>query len=179
MKAFIVGLIFGVLLVPFCGYLYIKSGSMPAATSDPPLPFEKFMAKTALRARISKEYPRTVPMQPSEDNLVAGARIYRENCAFCHGLPQQAEPDAAKGMFPHPPRLFEPNHMVTDDPAGVTFWKAKNGIRLTGMPGFHASLTDNQLWQVSLLLAQADKLPPAATQELTTPTPAPPAMPAK
>ncbi len=170
MKSFIFGVVLGLLLVPFGGYLYIKSGSMPVATSDSPLPLEKFMAKTALRARIGKEYPRSVPIQPTEDNMVAGARIYREDCAFCHGLPQQPEPDAAKGMFPHPPQLFDPNHMVTDDPPGVTFWKAKNGIRLTGMPGFHARLSDNQMWQVSLLLANADKAPPAAMQELAMPS---------
>jgi hypothetical protein len=61
-------------------------------------------------------------------------------------------------MFPKPPQFFQ-EHGVTDDPAGETFWKAKNGIRLTGMPGFGASLSEQQLWQVSLLLAHADKLP--------------------
>ena len=26
-------------------------------------------------------------------------------------------------MFPHAPQLFTPRGMVTDDPAGVTYWK--------------------------------------------------------
>jgi hypothetical protein len=42
---------------------------------------------------------------------------------------------------------------------GETYWKVKNGIRLTGMPGYGASLSDSELWQVSLLLLHADKLP--------------------
>jgi len=48
--------------------------------------------------------------------------------------------------------------MVTDDTPGKTFWKAKNGIRLTGMPSFGASLSSEQMWQVSLLLANTNKL---------------------
>ena len=49
--------------------------------------------------------------------------------------------------------------MVTDDPVGRTYWTVKNGLRMTGMPGFGEMLSENQLWQVSLLLSQADKLP--------------------
>ena len=52
---------------------------------------------------------------------------------------------------------------VSDDPPGETYWKVANGIRLTGMPSYKGVLTDTQMWQVSLLLANADKpLPPVA-----------------
>jgi mono/diheme cytochrome c family protein len=65
---------------------------------------------------------------------------------------------------------------VSDDPPGETYWKVANGIRLSGMPAFKGVLTENEMWQVSLLLANADKpLPPAALVMLhgTPPTPAP------
>jgi hypothetical protein len=82
-------------------------------------------------------------------------------------LPGKPPTPQAKGMFPKPPQLFKSDEMVTDDPPGVTFWKAANGIRLTGMPGFASSLSNMQLWQVSVLLAHADKLPPSVTARLT------------
>jgi thiosulfate dehydrogenase len=69
-------------------------------------------------------------------------------------------------MFPIPPHLFPPHKEVTDDPPGNIFWKVKNGIRLSGMPGFHSSLSDEQIWQVSPLLANADKLPASVDQAL-------------
>ena len=75
-------------------------------------------------------------------------------------------------MFPHAPELLN-GKGVTDDPPGETFWKAKNGIRLSGMPEFGSHLSDEQLWQVSLLLANADKLPESAKQVLA---PAPSAI---
>ena len=83
---------------------------------------------------------------------------------FCRGFPDQPASNAAKGMFPLPPQLLSHDEMVTDDPVGATYWKVSNGIRLTGMPGFNDMLTPTQIWQVSQMLAHADKLPdPAKT----------------
>ena len=84
-------------------------------------------------------------------------------------------------MFPSAPPLWDPHRDgavvgVSDDPPGETYWKVANGIRLTGMPSYKTILTDTQMWQVSVLLANADKpLPPAAFDILTgrqTTTPA-------
>lgn len=168
MKAFIFGLLIGLAVLPICGYIYFRFGYAPVATAAPPMPFEKKMAKLALHARVGAEAPKDVPLQPDEPNLTAGARIYVEDCAFCHGLPNQPPPVAAKGMFPIPPQLFDPHHgMVTDDPPGTTYWKVDNGIRMTGMPAFGKSLSSTQMWQVTLLLAKADKLPDATKAALT------------
>jgi thiosulfate dehydrogenase len=117
-----------------------------------------------------------VPTQVDGAGFLSGPPLYRQDCAMCHGLLKQPAPVVAKGMFPSPPQLFQPDQMVTDDPAGETFWKAKNGIRLTGMPGFGASLSDEQMWQVSVLLANADKLPASVEQVLAAP-PAPASQP--
>lgn len=57
--------------------------------------------------------------------------------------------------------------MVTDDPEGVTYWKATHGIRLSGMPGFGATLSDTQRWQVTMLVAHADQLSPAVQAALS------------
>jgi mono/diheme cytochrome c family protein len=174
---FIFGIILGAVLVPLAFYEYFASGSAPAATSAPAMPFEKMLAHKALNARIDKEMPKTVPIAGDEPNLLAGAELYRDHCAVCHTLPGQRESAIALGMYPKPPRLLE-GKGVTDDPAGESYWKVANGIRLTGMPGFHGALTDTQMWQVSLLVAQADKLPKSVADSLTAvPTSAVPLAP--
>jgi mono/diheme cytochrome c family protein len=89
--------------------------------------------------------------------MLAGANAYKEHCALCHGAPGQPRTAISKGMFPSPPQLFEED-MVTDDPEGVTYWKVTHGIRLSGMPGFGNTLSDTQRWQVTMLVAHADKL---------------------
>ena len=125
--------------------------------------FEKKLAHGALNARIGKG-PHTdpAPVPLNDVTYLGGADVYKQNCAVCHGLPGQPQSAIAKGMFPKPPELFRGTG-VTDDPAWETYWKAKNGIRLTGMPGFEKTLNDTQLWQVSVLLANADKVSPAVT----------------
>lgn len=172
MKTFgtlIVGMILGAVVLVLCGYAYFATGQAPAATSAAPMPFEKMLAHKALDAVISREMPKTVPLQPDEPNLAAGANIYRQHCAVCHGTSGQKETFIAKGMYPHPPKLME-GKGVTDDEPGESYWKVANGIRLTGMPGFRPQLSETQMWQVSLLVANADKLPKSVQDILAAPS---------
>jgi thiosulfate dehydrogenase len=121
--------------------------------------------------------PKPSPIPADEAAYVAGAQIYKDDCAVCHGLPRQAQTAIAEGMFPKPPKLMEGTG-VTDDSPAETYWKVAGGIRMTGMPGFDKTLSPTQMWQVSLLLANADKLPLAVKNTLTsvaTPAPTPPA----
>lgn len=176
MAKFIFGIIIGVAIVFAAVYGYFVYGFAPVATNAAPIPFEKKLANGALHARINKEMPKDIPIPVDEPNLLAGAQVYKQNCAVCHGLPGQDQTPIAKGMFPKPPKLTEGTG-VTDDPAQESFWKVQNGIRMTGMPGFQSTLTTPQLWQVSIMLANADKLPQAAKDVLTAPIPAPPQPP--
>jgi mono/diheme cytochrome c family protein len=169
-KTFLFGLILGLLIPAAVVYGYFNFGYAPIAASAPPMPFEKRMARMTLSAHIRKEAPKKDAPVPADDtNLTAGAGLYKENCAFCHGLPGQKTTLAAKGMFPIPPQLWEKDEMVTDDPVGTTYWKVSNGIRMTGMPGFGETLTPTQVWQISLLLANADKLPASTQAALAKP----------
>lgn len=143
------------------GYLFIKAGGVSMETTAPLLPMEATVAKMALRASIGDAAEVKNPLPFNEANMLAGAHEFKEHCAFCHGLPGQPRPDAAAGMFPIPPQLFEAKYMVTEDPEGVTHWKVTHGIRLSGMPGFEKTLSDTKRWQVAMLVAHADKLSPA------------------
>lgn len=169
--AFMLGLIIGLIIVPTTVYGYFRFGYAPVATAAPAMPFEKKFARMGLHARMDKEYPRTPPIQGSEENYMAGAHIYREHCAVCHGAGGQAVTFVAKGMYPKPPQLLKTGRGVTDDPPGETYWKVSNGIRMTGMPSFHQSLSGTQMWQVSLMLADFDKLPADVVGVLNQPMP--------
>ena len=168
MRNFLLGFICALVLLAVGAYLYFAQGFAPVETTSHPMPFETTLAHMALRARIAKGGKLKAPIQLDEANLVAGAQVYREQCAVCHGMIGQPETAIARGMFPRPPQLFQ-GQGVTDDPPGETYWKAANGIRLTGMPGFKGSLSDTQLWQVSLLLANADKLPARVKSAVSQP----------
>ena len=157
-KGIAIGFILAIAISAGSVFLYFSAGLAPVATADPPMPFEKKLANMALDAHIEKQRIPASPVQADEANFLAGATVYKRQCALCHGLPGQSPIDYATTMFPKPPQLFR-GKGVTDDPASETFWKAANGIRLSGMPSFKTKLTDTQLWQVSELLAHANEIP--------------------
>jgi mono/diheme cytochrome c family protein len=165
---FVLGIVAGILVLPAIAYLYFVFGRPPVAVADDAFPFEKQVVRVPLRARIEAEMPKQPAIPASDENLVAGATIYREQCASCHGLKEHPSAFGAS-LYPRTPQLWEKHKNgvvgVSDDEPGMTYWRVKNGIRLTGMPSYQKLLNDTQLWQVSLLLSKADKPLPAAAEE--------------
>jgi thiosulfate dehydrogenase len=173
-KSFVIGVLVGVLLLVGGVYYYFVSGMAPVAVADPPLPYEKKMASRSLDAHIKNAKVPAPPIPADEENLLAGAKVYKENCAVCHGLPDQPPPAIADNMYPHATLMFK-GKGVSDDPPQESYWKAANGIRLTGMPSFKGILTDTQLWQATQLVASSDKLPDSVKKALA-PEPPPAAI---
>ena len=179
MGRFLLGLILGLLLAPVAVLAWFRFGQPPVAVADAPFPDERHLAHMALDRRIDRDAPATAPIAADEANLVAGAQIYHDQCAACHGF--HLKPSTfGPHMYPDAPPLWEKHPSgdvvgVSDDPVGETYWKVANGIRLTGMPSYRDVLTDTQIWQVSLLLSDADKpLPPAALDLVRSAQPPPP-----
>ena len=164
-KGVVLGILLSALLVAGCVYYYFSSGNAPMATSAAPMPFEKPLAGIGLHAYLEK-LPHPEPQVPADEaNLIAGAKVYKEQCATCHGLPNEPKSAVAQGMYPQPPQLFH-GAGVTDDEPWESYWKVENGIRLSGMPGFKGQLTEKQIWQVSVLVKNADKIGDSVKKEL-------------
>ncbi|HWN76043.1 MAG TPA: cytochrome c [Candidatus Udaeobacter sp.] len=167
-KGILLGIILGFILIGVGAYFYFASGQVPVTTNSPEMPFERKMAKLALHAYLGKVPHANPPVAADEANLLAGAKIYKEDCAVCHGLPGEPHNAIGNGMFPKPPLLFR-GVGVTDDETWESYTKVSGGIRMTGMPGFKDRLSDTQLWQVSVLVKNADKLPASVKAELAPP----------
>ena len=172
MRGFLFGLILGLLLFPVGAFLYLHYGHPPVAVADAAFPMEAAIVHRPLNARIDREAPKSAPMEPSPTNLELGAQVYRRQCAECHGYYGQASP-IAKNMYPHVPQLWAPHGHgvvgVSDDPVGETYWKVANGIRLSAMPSYKHLLSETEMWQVSILLANADKPLPANVLDTVKP----------
>ena len=158
---FFIGFIIGLVIVPIAVLCYLRFGHPPVAVADRPFSLEGQLVHVPLDNRIAADMPRSVPIQPNEDNFLAGAQTYSANCSGCHGTYSQTS-TFAQHMYPSAPQLFQAHGShgvvgVSDDPPGETYWKVANGIRLSGMPAFAEMLTSTEMWQVSLLLANADK----------------------
>jgi thiosulfate dehydrogenase len=166
MIKFLFGIVIGICLLLLAGYLFATRG-ISMATKGGPLPMETSITHQALAASIGQSSGDESPLPADETNLLAGARVYQQNaCMMCHGQLDQPESDFAKRFYPHAPQLLPPGEGVTDDPVGTTHWVVKNGIRFSAMPAFEGRLTDTEIWQVSLLLRNANKLPPPVQEVL-------------
>lgn len=157
MIKFILGLLCGIALFGLGAYLFLTRG-MPMATKGGALPMERAIAHEAIESSIGKHAEDVPPVQADETNLLAGAQVYRHNgCAGCHGL-MNADANTGRRFYPRAPTLLPPSKGVTDDPVGAIHWVVQNGIRFSGMPSFEGRLSETEIWQVSQLLQQADKL---------------------
>jgi len=167
--AFVLGFFFCLVALFAGGWIYLKYGKPPVAAADKAFPFEAQIVHVPLGARIDKEMEQP-PFGTSEDVFETGATIYIKSCASCHGTPGHDSP-FAKWMYPVAPQLWKKHSRgnvvgVSDDEPGETYWKVKNGIRLTGMPSYEHLYSTAEMWDVSLLLKNADQPLPAPVSAL-------------
>ena len=157
---FVVGFLCAMVVIAVFAWAFFRFGHPPVAVADAPFPFEAQIVKVLLGARIDRELQKP-PFGTSEDQFEIGAKIYATSCADCHGTPR-GDARFARYMYPQAPQLFKkhkngPVVGVSDDDAGETFWKIKNGIRLTGMPAYQHLYSVAEMWDVALLLKSADQ----------------------
>ena len=145
MVKFFLGVVVGIGLVVLASYLFVARGGIFMGTDTKPLPLEETIAGSAISASIGKSANDPSPLPADETNLLAGAKVYMQACAGCHGKLDQAS-SGAKGFYPLPPHLLPPGTGVTDK-----------------------KLSDSEIWQVSLLLRNANKLPASVQDSLRQP----------
>jgi hypothetical protein len=81
--------------------------------------------------------------------LRAGARGFSEHgCTNCHGGPGVEWAKFSEGLRPDPPDLKE---VVNERTPAQLFWVIKNGINMTGMPGF-GEMPDPEIWSIVAFL---------------------------
>jgi mono/diheme cytochrome c family protein len=170
MIKFFLGIVIGIGLVVLASYFFVTGGGIFMGTDTKPLPLEATIAVAAIKASVGKSAKDASPLPADETNLMAGAKVFMQACAGCHGRLDQAS-SGAKGFYPDPPHLLPPGEGVTDDSVGTIHWVVKNGIRFSAMPSFNHKLSDSEIWQVSLFLRNANKLPASVQQWLRQPPP--------
>lgn len=166
---FLLGVLFTLVALSGGGFLYLRYGHPPVSTADPAFPEEAKIVHIPLNARIDRELEKP-PFGTSEDVFEAGAKVYASSCASCHGIPGHDSP-YAKWMYPRAPQLWKKHPTgnvigVSDDEPGETYWKVKNGIRLTGMPAYQHLYSEAQMWDVALLLKDADQPLPEPVERI-------------
>jgi mono/diheme cytochrome c family protein len=167
MRAFFWGVFLTIVLILVGAYLVVKLGYINFAADQEAPAIERHIAMVASDASMERRAPAIQnPLTPTEDTLVAGAKLYRDNCAGCHG--GSANPDAAMGhaFNPPAPQFMSDSADMADN---ENFYIIQHGIRWTGMPAWKSKFNDTQVWQLVTFLKKMDKLPPSAEKEIRQP----------
>jgi len=140
-------------------YFVAATGSIPANADAKPPAVEKWIARKALDAAILRQAPKGPnPVALNDANLLAGIKLYAADCAVCHGAADGKASHIAHGLYQKAPQLAK--YGVEDDEDGETYWKLDHGIRMTGMPAFRETLSEDELWKIALFLKNMNSLPP-------------------
>ena len=89
--------------------------------------------------------------------LKEGFEHYNEMCVSCHGAPGEEESELSKGLNPPAPYLVE---SVKHSDEKELFWVIKNGIRMTGMPAWGKTHSDEKIWAIVAFMKTLPELTP-------------------
>ena len=103
------------------------------------------------------------PLQPSEAALKSAKALYGENCANCHGDSGKGDGSEAMRYDPKPADFTDAPHMntVTD---GALFYQISQGRK--PMPAFKKRMTEDQRWQLVLLVRSLAQKTAASDKKL-------------
>jgi mono/diheme cytochrome c family protein len=158
MRGFILGVIITVLVLIGGVFATVHFGWFPVGADNPPGAMEKKLANMAMDEYVDHHAPNQQnPIQPTDDNLADGARIYEQNCALCHGGASNKVSPMRSKFSPPVPQII--NRIPHDDDAHL-WWVTKHGIRMTGMPAWDGVLTDDDMWKVIAFVKHSNSLSP-------------------
>jgi len=160
MKNFVLGIIFTLFVLAIGVFWYAKTGRVNFQADVEPSGFERSFAMSAVDAATDRNSPNVKnPVVPTEENIVAGAHLYLDHCAGCHGVPSNPDTQFARSFNPPVPGFFRD---APDMPDNQNFYIIQHGVRWSGMPAWNKTLSDTQIWQVVTFMANIEKLPEPA-----------------
>jgi thiosulfate dehydrogenase len=160
MRSFFFGILFTLAVLLAGSYVVVNKGLVDFSADQQPLAIESKVAMAAVDASTDRHAPElSNPLQPTEDNLVAGAKLYLNHCAGCHGVPSNPDSAFARSFYPPVPGFFQD---APDMSENQNFYIIQHGIRWTGMPAWKGTFDDTQIWQTVTFMSHINKLPDAA-----------------
>ena len=155
-KPYLIGFLVAIILVWLCLYVYVHYGFLDFRADQEVGSMEEYFLGGAMDRWAARAAPRlSNPLPLNDATLGAGARVYRRNCALCHGSPQQPVSEIGRGLYPRAPQFMRD---APDMPENQNYWIVKHGIARSGMPAFGRVLSEAELWSVVTLLNRYQNL---------------------
>ena len=139
-------------VVAVVGALFVYLGVYDISATSRHLPPTQWLIATAAdRSIAARADAADAPPADAHIDRDHGFIHYHAMCVACHGAPGIEPSEVARGLNPSPPD-FGSGRYSRD--AGEVFWIVKNGIRMTGMPGFGPTHSDDEIWSIVVVLEE-------------------------
>jgi len=142
------------LLAVVAGVIVMFSGVINVAATNPHNAMTEMVLSTTMDNSV-RYHAKGITAPPLDDErmVMAGFRHYREMCVGCHLAPGVNSTEIRKGLLPKPPKLQK---AVEEWKPAELFWVIKNGVKMTGMPAWGPTHSDEKIWT---MVAFLEKLP--------------------
>jgi mono/diheme cytochrome c family protein len=162
MGKFTLGAIVTLLVLILGGLGIAMLGFLPTAANVEPPRLERRISMGAVDASMERHAPHlTNPLTPTDQNLEDGMKLFTMNCALCHGGLDRKPSTLAHSFYPPAPNLISD---PPDDPEWHIFYTIRTGVRYSGMPAWDKTLSEPDIWKITMMIAHLDKLPPAVQE---------------
>jgi mono/diheme cytochrome c family protein len=163
MKHFFLGSLTTVVVLALAGLVYLKLGLAEVRADVEPSRTESALMRMAVHASVRRHAPEVQsPIAPTEENLIAGGKLYLNECSGCHGTLGVAR-KFADSLNPPAPQLPE---IGTEYSEAQIFWVEKHGVRHTGMFANGVWDSDQKLWTIAAYIKRIHSLPPRVGDEI-------------
>jgi mono/diheme cytochrome c family protein len=164
MAKFAVGVLVGMVLLPALAGVAGLLGWISVDAKAVPSGWETSLAHSALDRAAARAPRQTNPYPATDENLLAGMKIFQNACAGCHGDPTQSS-DYGAAFYPHVPQFAA---RPPKKPDWQLYWIIKNGVRFSGMSAWDGQWgpkSEERIWKAALFLSRLESLPPRVAEE--------------
>jgi mono/diheme cytochrome c family protein len=150
MKKSVLSILLTLVVLVIVFLIYIWSGTYNISQLSPHSSITKWIiGKTTYHSIEKRVKEIKVPALTDTTMIGEGLEHYNQMCVICHGAPGISPSEMTKGLYPEPPMFYKSEDMPHPDEA---FWIIKNGIKMTSMPAFAPTHTDNKLWAITAFM---------------------------
>lgn len=167
MKTFAAGLVVGTAMLLGGALAYLEMGWAQVAADEPPTGWIGRFLYSSVHAAVRRHAPKQEnPLGNDEQVLIAGGKLYLNDCVGCHGEPGKPPSEFGVTFYPQAPQLAQ---NATEYTEAEIFWVAKHGIRRTGMSAQGVSYGDADLWRLARFIRHMTELSPRVKEAIQPP----------
>ena len=127
--------------------------SLANAAKDVAIPLEAGMKKN--------------PLPKTAEVVSQGQEVFLGSCVECHGAEGRGDTNVGRNMAP-PAMDLSSSHVQHWSDAEL-FWIIQNGVRLTGMPAWHTSISDDDTWKLARFIHNLPRVDAASASTAVPP----------